>query len=126
MPFIHIQSLPMPDDTDPSEALELVARRFSQQTGIEQRHVTVTWQFFRPQHYLRGEESGDRFDPKRHQILVDLLVPDFNDAAAVKTMMRSIASALEENLKLPQACLFINTRFAAPGMVMEAGEIVRW
>ena len=24
------------------------------------------------------------------------------------------------------ACVFINTRYAASGMVMDAGEIVRW
>lgn len=126
MPFIHIKSLPISDDNDSSAALKQIARRFSQQTGIEQRHVTVTWQFFRPQHYVCGDASGHRFDPQRHQILVDLVVPDFNDSTAVETMMQSIASALEENLQLPQACVFINTRYAASGMVMDAGKIVRW
>jgi hypothetical protein len=35
-------------------------------------------------------------------------------------------TALEEILRLPQACVFINTRYAATGMLMDAGEIVRW
>jgi phenylpyruvate tautomerase PptA (4-oxalocrotonate tautomerase family) len=126
MPFIHIQSLPMPEDKDPAAALERIAGQFSRQTGIEQRHVTVTWQYFQPQHYVRGKWSGPCFDPQRHQVLVDLLVPDFNDAAAVERMMQSIASALEEILQLPQASVFIHTRHAASGMVMDVGEIVRW
>lgn len=88
--------------------------------------MTVTWEFFQSQHYLCGEDSGHRFDPQRHQILVDLLEPGFNNAANVETMMQGIASALEETLQLPQASIFINTRYAASGMVMDAGEIVRW
>jgi hypothetical protein len=41
-------------------------------------------------------------------------------------MILSITSVLEESLQLPQACVFINTRYAAAGMVTDAGEIVRW
>ncbi len=126
MPFIHIKSLPFSDDKNPSSVLEKIAKRFAQKAGIEQRHVTVTWEYFQPQHYLCGAASGVRFDPRRHQILVDLIVPDFNSAADVETMMRSIASSLEELLQLPQACVFIGARFAASGMVMDTGEIVRW
>jgi hypothetical protein len=33
---------------------------------------------------------------------------------------------MEEILQLPQASVFINTRYAAAGMVMDASEIVRW
>jgi hypothetical protein len=116
----------MPEGMEPAAALKQISRRFSRQTGIEQRHVTVTWRFFRPQHYLCGEDAGSRFDPRHHQILVDLLVPDFNDSAAVEMMMQRLASALEEILKLPQASVFINTRYARSGMVMDSGEIIRW
>ena len=126
MPFIHIKSLPPVDDPDISEVLKQLSQRFAEANGIDERHVTVTWEYFQPQHYRFGGVSGDALDPQRHQVLVDLLVPDFNDAPTIAAMMQSIATTLEEILSIPGKAIFIHTRFAASGMVLDAGEIVRW
>ena len=106
--------------------LEQLSLRFAEANGIDKRHVTVTWEYFQPQHYRFGGVSGDAFNPQRHQVLVELLVPDFNDAPTVAAMMQNIATALNEFLSIPEKAIFIHTRFAASGMVLDAGEIVRW
>jgi phenylpyruvate tautomerase PptA (4-oxalocrotonate tautomerase family) len=126
MPFIHIKSLPLKDSHDVPEAIQHLSKQFAMRHGIDERHVTVTWEYFEPKLYLFGGVTGRQFDPGRHQILVDLLVPDAQDAAAVKRMMTSIVSLLTEILHLPEKSIFINTRYARSGMVMDAGEIVQW
>ena len=126
MPFIHIKSLPFTGGEALPGIIKRLSTHFSEQTDIEARHVTVTWEFFKAQHYLFGGVSGDAFDPQQHQVLVDLLVPDFNNANTVEKMMRAIATSLTQTMKLPKQGLFINCRYAGSAMVMDAGEIVRW
>ena len=61
-----------------------------------------------------------------HPLIVDLLIPDFNDHNQVQRMMRSIATSLSEELDCPMNRVFINCRYARSGMVFDDGEIVEW
>ena len=126
MPFIHIKSLPLRQGEDLPRAIKDLADYFSEHTQIEERHVTVTWEFLEPHHYLAGGVAGEWFDPLQHQILVDLLVPDFNASHTVEKMMTTIATALMQSLQLPKESIFINSRYTGSAMVMDAGDILRW
>ncbi len=126
MPLIHIRSLPMEMPLDMPAVLEGISSRFCRDVGVEERHVTVSWDYFRPGHYQVGGAGGDIFDARKHQILVELLVPDFNGKETVAGMMKSLGKALAASTGLPEGCIFIHCRYAQSEMVMEGTEIVRW
>ena len=126
MPLIHIRSLPIEEPRDIPTILKKISSRFCREVGIEERHVTVSWEYFQPGHYLVGGAAGSSFDPRIHQILVELLVPDFNDKQSVAGMMKSLANALALYANLPENCILIRCHFARPEMVMEGTEVVRW
>ena len=126
MPFIHIRSLPLGEKADIPRVLRKVSSRFAADTGVAERHITVTWEYFPSGHYLFGAQSGAAFDARRHQILVELLVPDFNAEETAAQMMRSIALALTQTLNLPNKCIFIHCRYAHANRVMEGTEVVQW
>lgn len=126
MPLIHIRSLPMKAELDVPAVLKEISSRFSREVGIEERHVTVSWDYFLPGHYRVGGAGGDTFDAGKHQILVELLVPDFNSRQTVARMMISLARALAAAADLPEGCVFAHCRYARSEMVMEGTEVLRW
>lgn len=126
MPFIHIRSLPFERPIDVPGVITRVGREFAERNGIPLEHVHTTWDFFRPGHFAKGDEVPE-FQPEApHSVLVDLLTPDFNDAAAVEAMLTSLAGSLSRHARIPIRKIFIHHLPARSGMVFDDGEVVRW
>ena len=126
MPFVHIKSLPFENKSHVAATLRQISRQLADTNNIDQRHITVTWEYYESQHYLGSGAAGARFDPQHHQIIVDLMVPDFNNAASVETMMHTIATTVMQAMDLPENCIFIRCQLVPSGHVMEGGHIVQW
>jgi phenylpyruvate tautomerase PptA (4-oxalocrotonate tautomerase family) len=126
MPFIHVKSLPFVESFDVSAVLGGLTEDFAKGAGIGLEDVTVTWEFLAPGHYAVAGKAAQDQSPDSHPVLVDLLAPDFNSAAAVEQMLTTVASSISKRAKVPITNIFINHRQARSGMVFDAGEIVRW
>jgi hypothetical protein len=126
MPFIHIRSLPLDPGLDISGVVEGISVDFAQGTGIAIEHVSATWAFLPEGHYAVGGEAALRQPAASHPVLVDLLAPDFNDAAQIEEMLRVVAQSVSKRAKVPIHNLFIHHQEARSGMVFDGGTVVRW
>ena len=126
MPFIHIKSLPFETPLDVPGVITGICRDFAQANDIALEHVHVTWEYFEPGHFAKGN-SAPRFQPQTpHSILVDLLTPDFNSGPSVQKMMRTLADSISVRAEVSVRKIFINHRPAHSGMVFDDGEVVTW
>jgi phenylpyruvate tautomerase PptA (4-oxalocrotonate tautomerase family) len=126
MPFIHIKSLPFEEDLEMSSILTGISHDFSEQVGVEIKHVTVTWEYLEAWHYAAGGRTVASQPKDSHPILVNLLVPDFNPPETIQKMLECIAASIARRVGIPEGNIFINVRQAHSGQVFDAGEIVRW
>jgi hypothetical protein len=106
--------------------VEGLTRDFAEGAGIDLEHVTATWEFLPPGHYAVGGKAQAHQIQTSHPILVDLLSPDFNDAALVEKMLHTVAVSISKRARIPVSNIFISHRYARSGMVFDAGEVVRW
>ncbi len=126
MPFIHIKSLPFETPLDVPAVITAIGRDFAEENNIPLEHVHVTWEYFEPGHFAKGD-SAPEFQPKGpHSLLVDLLTPDFNAMDAIGTMLRTLAHSISGRADVPRHKIFINHRQAFSGMVFDDGEVVTW
>jgi len=126
MPFIHVKSLPIDPPMKISALVEGLTKDFAKGTGIGLEHVTATWEFLQPEQYAVAGGTTSKQPQASHPVLVDLLSPDFNQAAQVEKMLRTVAASISKRAKVPITNIFINHRQAQSGMVFDAGEVVRW
>ena len=126
MPFIHIKSLPIEQPLDVPAAIAGIASDFAAANDIPQAHVHVTWAYFQPGHFAKGDRTPD-FQPEGpHSVLVDLLTPDFNSGDTIETMLQTLAASIATRTPTAINKIFINHRPAHSGMVFDDGEVVRW
>ncbi len=126
MPFIHIKSLPFEKPRDVPAVITGISRDFAEENAIPLEHVHVTWEYFLPGHFAKGD-SAPEFQPEGpHSILVDLLTPDFNSKETIGTMLQTLAQSICDRAQIPHNKIFINHRRAFPGMVFDDGEVVAW
>lgn len=126
MPFIHIKSLPFEENIDMANVVNNIALDFAKSNGVALEHIYTTWEYFCAGHYCKGGELAE-FQPKTNfPIIVDLLIPDFNEEKKIAKMLESIADSISRQLEFPKQNVFINHRQAHSGMVFDDGEIVRW
>ncbi len=126
MPFIHVTSLPFDPPLDTRLAVETVSKDFAADTGIALEHITVTWNYLAPGCQAVAGKTTDYQPENTHPVLVDLLVPDFNDAGTIERMLESAAAGISIHAKVDIKNIFINCRHAHSGMVFDAGQVVRW
>ena len=112
MPFLHVRSLPIDPPFAPDEAVRSVSSAFARDAGVDEQHVTVTWQTVDA---LSGQP-----------VLVDLLAPDFADDERIATMLHAAATAVAEAAGVSTHEVFVDFRGARSGHVFDAGEIDRW
>ena len=92
MPYIHVKSLPLQNNERIPNAIKRLSRQFEKDTGIEEKHITVTWEILEPDSYSCGGIMQKVQSFETHPLIVDLLIPDFNDHKQIQRMMRSIAT----------------------------------
>lgn len=129
MPFIKIKSYPLNDGDDRNEMadrLRQIGEDFSQATGIDMAHITVTWEYFLAGHYLHAGRKVVSSRDAQPPILVELLVPDFNSEDKIELMLRSTAKSISAQAGAAQDSIFIHCNLARSGLVYDGGEIVRW
>lgn len=126
MPFIHIKSLPFKTPFAIKDIIENITKDFSEETGIELEHITVTWEYFIENHYAVSGKTASHQPKTSHPILVDLLAPDFNPPANIERMLQTIAKSIFERANIPINNIFINYRKAHSGLVFDGGEVVQW
>ena len=126
MPFIHIKSLPIEEETDVSRIVKNISIEFSSTTGIQISHIHTTWEYFQSGYYSKGDKVSEYQPDKNFPIIVDLLTPDFNDLGKIEIMLESIANSISKNMNLPKNNIFINNRQAQSSMVFDDGKIVKW
>lgn len=126
MPFIHIKSLPFEDEFDLPKAIISISRDFAEKNALPLFHVHVTWEFYLPGHYAKGDEAPDWHPTDYHPVIIDLLTPDFNSEAVIENMLNSLASSVVSHTHININRIFINHRRAHSGMVFDDGKIVKW
>ena len=126
MPFIHIKSMPLSPEVDIPAAIKVISNEFSTQMGIGSEHITVTWEFFEPWHYVHSNEICEGQSSESHPVIVDMLAPDFHSGSKIEKMLKVVATTLSINSGIPLNNIFINYREAHSGMVFDNGDIVRW
>lgn len=126
MPFIHIKSLPFEKPLDIPAVITAISRDFAEQNNIALKHVHVTWEYFEPGHFAKGDSAPDLQPEGPHSVLVDLLTPDFNSRDAIGAMLRTLAQSISGRAIIPRHKIFINHRQAFSGMVFDDGDVVAW
>ena len=126
MPFVHITSLPFAHNFDAPAAIVAISEDFSTATGVATEHITVTWNYFRTDHYAVDAVTAAYQPRDSHPLLVDLLAPDFNSPEQVATMLPALAQSIAAQCGVTLRNVFINYRGARSGCVFDAGEVVHW
>ena len=126
MPYITVKALPLEDPQRVPDILQAVSRRFAEAAGIEELHITVTWETFAPGHYVKGGKVADVHDFETHPLVAELFVPDGNDEETVQFMLHTLARLLNEETGCPLHRMFITCRLAKSGYVYDDGEIAEW
>lgn len=126
MPFIHIKSLPFEEQLHIPGIIKNIAVDFSKRTNVQLKHIHSTWEYYKPGHYAKGDETSEFQGRNNYPIIVDLLTPDFNDLNMIAVMLESIADSISEQMGFPKNNIFINHRQANSGMVFDDGSIVKW
>lgn len=126
MPCIIVKALPLEDPGRIPAILQAISRRFAEAAGIEQLHVTVTWETLAPGCYAKGGKVADRHDFDTHPLMAELFVPDGNDEETIAFMLHTLAEILSEEVGFPIHCQFIHCRLAKSGHVYDDGEIPTW
>ncbi|MCG7897104.1 MAG: hypothetical protein JAY99_17570 [Candidatus Thiodiazotropha lotti] len=126
MPFIHIKSLPFEQPRDISEILQRITEDFSNVSGIDKQHITVTWDLLSAGHYAVAGEVSEFQPESAHPLLVEMLLPDFNSREAIGEYIKAVAESLSRHAQIPINNLFVNCHLARSGQVFDAGEMVHW
>lgn len=126
MPFIHIRSLPFDRELDVSAVIAGLSDDVALDTGVELKHLHVTWQFLEPGHYAGGGQTALRQPDDTHPILIELLTPDFLDVATSGQMSMAIARSLAARAGVSRKNIFIHHRRALSGSVFDGGDVVSW
>ena len=116
-PMVKITSLPINQEI--SEILPLISKDVSDATGLEKTFVTYYWQYFE-NIYCPGLEAHDLECP----IFVDLYTPAFMSKEDIKTVMKSVAAALEKYTDYSKEEIFIHTHIAQKHQLFINGDIV--
>lgn len=126
MPFIKIKSMEPTQAVDIGDVVVSIGSDFSSDLGIDIEHITVTWEYFSANHYAVAGKVVKKQPKASHPILVDMLVPDFNDAGKIQRMLESVASSISAHTSIPKTNIFINLSLAHSGQVYFGGDIVEW
>ena len=126
MPFVHIRSLPVGTDFDAAEAVRTISAEFAAGAGVDEQHVTVTWQTFEPGHYASTGETAAAQPAGSHPILVELFAPDSNSEARIGRMLQVVAAAVAAQAGVEPGNVFVRFHAARSGQVFDRGELVRW
>ncbi|MCW8956981.1 MAG: hypothetical protein OQL09_08865 [Gammaproteobacteria bacterium] len=126
MPVIQIKSLPFQSQPNMEHWLTQLSREFSQQTGIDTKHISIGWLYYDRGHYLDDSEIADFQSQNSHPLMVELLVPDFNKASDIQHMIRVAAHSLSDICNIDINNIFVHAATAANGLVFDKGSIVSW
>lgn len=124
MPFIHVKSLPFEHALDIEVLLEALSEEFATRAGVEPKHVTASWQWFRPGHYAVGGRVAHQQPNCSHPVLVTLLVPDLYSKASLEHMLTSIPVIIASLTAMPSDDVFVHGQRASFGMVLDAGQLL--
>ena len=126
MPFVHIRSLTVGGDFRAADAVRTISAEFAAGAGVDEQHVTVTWQTFEPGHYASAGETATAQPVGSHPVLVELLAPDSNSGARIEQMLQVVAAAVAAQAGVEPGNVFVHFHPARSGQVFDRGEIVRW
>ena len=126
MPFIHVRSLPLAGPFDVGVAVRAISREFARAAGVEERHVTVTWETIAPDHYAHAGALAAAQPDGSHPVLAELVAPDLHDDPSVDRMLRAAAEAVARQAGVAPGNVFVEHRAARSGHVFDGGEVVRW
>ena len=123
MPLVQIKSLPLSDATRVPDVLRQVSARVARDTGIDEEHVSVTWEYYRPGHYAYQGQVAERHGEAAHPIVVEVSAPDFNDRDSIAAMLRAVAAGLADAGIVPEARVFAIYRPVQSGNVLDEGQV---
>ena len=126
MPYITVKALPLGESKQIPQIIQAVSCLFAEATGIEEDHITVTWETLAPGHYAKGGEVADQQNFDTHPLMAEVLIPDSNDAETVQFILHTMAKILAEVVGFPIHRVFIHCRLAQSGYVFDDGEIAEW
>lgn len=109
MPIANCHVLSMPEDLDPSDIVDA----WSRHSGIGSDEMTLD---------LVAVHRGG----KRYGAIAWLYLPSLWPEEAVAALSTGLAAALAEALDVESSSVQVLTSILTSGLVVEAGEIVRW
>jgi hypothetical protein len=96
------------------------------EAGIDEEHVTVTWDYLQPGHYAHAGATAAEQPEHSHPLLIAILAPDQHPADRVERMLRAAAASTADATGVDPANVFVESRAARSGEVFDGGDIVRW
>jgi len=116
-PMIRITSLPIKKNVD--HVLAGISRDVSKEVGLSQDLITYYWQDFKAIDW-----NGRKTD--NWPVFVDIYVAGFFKQEMIEKVMLAVAAAIEKNIGVPKAKVFIHTHIAGQGQVYISGEVMHW
>jgi hypothetical protein len=116
----------MADGFDVRAAVLGISADFAAATGVEERHVTVTWQELGPHAYAAGGVTAAVQPASGHPVLVDLVAPDSHGGERLEACVEAAARVVAQRAGVDPDGVFVVARPASSGGVFDAGAIVRW
>jgi hypothetical protein len=126
MPFLHVRSLPPAAPFDVEAAVRATSAAFCAGAGVDERHVTVTWQLLAPGSYAAAGATAAAQPDASHPVLVELVASDANPPQRLEAMLLAAARAVAAQARVPDRNVFVELRPARSGLVYDEGEVVRW
>ncbi len=126
MPFIHVNSLPFEGSFDVGAVVCELSREVAGRTGIELRHLTVTWRFLQSGHYAVAGRTASLQPDGSHPLLVEFLTPDFYTEPEAGRALTAIAESLAKLTGISGDNIFIQHRTTRKGRVYDQGRVLSW
>lgn len=87
---------------------------WSAESGVSDDHMTVNVMQYHSQ-------AG-----KRYRVMANLMLPDLWSKSDLEALQLGLATALAKGFRLPIEQVHVVTSIVHPGLVVEAGEVVKW
>jgi hypothetical protein len=104
-----------------------ISKDVSDNTGVPQSAITVTWVTLEPGHQNNDGESGQAFEPNKYPAVIELfLSAHLFDKKEIADMLVNIADSLSKHTPIPRDWIFIHAHVAESGQVFQGGKVQSW
>lgn len=126
MPIINISSLPQPQLGEMSQVLVNLNVRLAEEVGIAIKHLSSSWQFIEPSHYVDGNIICTAQPNDSHPIRAEVVLPTLLPQKKMQILLGVTAQYLSEISQLPIDNVLVYASRLQSGEICENGKILAW